>query len=271
MHRTSVEWLHSLEKGTERDELVTDATPQGRGPAVAGSLRRVRPGHSGSGRTAGRRPQGQTRSPRKGLEKRVPTDDRWNDRLDIRGRFRSWFGLHDGQGHRARQGDERTRRRPTLRPRTEQPDRPWARRERPRSGQRTRQAACPAPVDRPGTANPDPGGRPKPGSSPNKGPAQGSDPTGPEGNRQAPRAKDGRATGGATTARSDSGSGSSRSTGTPAPAPVKARSSTSGAPTHVGSTPAAPSPDARPSLATQLFTAGAEVRKQRSDSPSRCC
>jgi|GEM_PF-5199434 len=116
MHRTSVEWLHSLEKGTERDELVTDATPQGRGPAVAGSLRRVRPGHSGSGRTAGRRPQGQTRSPRKGLEKRVPTDDRWNDRLDIRGRFRSWFGLHDGQGHRARQGDERTRRRPTLRP-----------------------------------------------------------------------------------------------------------------------------------------------------------
>nr|MBA2599268.1 hypothetical protein [Actinomycetota bacterium] len=39
---------------------------------------------------------------------------------------------------------------------------------------------------------------------------------------------------------------------------MKARSSTSGAPTHVGSTSAALSPDARPSLATQLFTAGAE-------------
>lgn len=118
----------------------------------------------------------------------------------------------------------------------------------------------PAPVDRPGTANPDPKGRDKPGSGPHKGPDQGTDPKERDDGREAPRTKETRATGGATTGRSDSGSGSSPSTGTLAAArePVKADSRVSGVPKHTKASHAPPTFDAGPSLTTQLFAAGAE-------------
>ncbi len=121
----------------------------------------------------------------------------------------------------------------------------------------------PAPVDRPGTANPDPGGRDNPGKGPGKGPSkgpdQGADPKDSDGGRKTPRAKDAKTTGGATTQRSGSASVSS-GTGVPAPAPVPVRVNLSSTadPTHTRAAAAPSRLDSRPSLATQLFAAGTE-------------
>lgn len=109
------------------------------------------------------------------------------------------------------------------------------------------------PVDRPGTANPTPGGRDEPGR--NVKDPQGGRKDGPK----APRNKESRGDGGATAGRSGSGAGSP-STGMPAfaPVPVAASWSAGGDPNHEKA--AAPvSIDSRRSLATELFAAGAVV------------